>query len=109
VRDVRTADRPIPESEERISLRVFIAPGSRADTAAYSLNMVEHAVGITDPIGSLLMAGAWSRAALTMVDGHAVVRDGTLTRHDEKSIVHERNKARRMFTSAGKAALKSVG
>jgi len=45
-----------------------------------------------------------------MADGHVVVRDGTLTRHDEKSIVYERNKAsRRIFTSAGKAALKSVG
>jgi hypothetical protein len=59
-------NRPISESEERISLRVCIAPGSRADIAAFSLNMVEYAVGITDSIGSLLMAGAWSRATLTM-------------------------------------------
>jgi cytosine/adenosine deaminase-related metal-dependent hydrolase len=86
-----------------------IAPGYRADIAAFSLNRVDYAGGITDPIGSLLMAGAWSRAALTMVDGRVLVRDGSLTGHDENSIVEEANDAsRRMFTNAGKAALISV-
>jgi cytosine/adenosine deaminase-related metal-dependent hydrolase len=86
-----------------------IAPGCRADIAAFSLNRVDYAGGVTDPIGSLLMAGAWSRAALTMVDGRVLVRDGNLTGHDENSIVEEANQAsRRMFSNAGKAALISV-
>jgi 8-oxoguanine deaminase len=86
-----------------------IAPGCRADLAAFNLNRVDYAGGVTDPIGSLLMAGAWSRAALTMVDGRVLVRDGKLIEHDENSIVEEANTAsRRMFTQAGKAALISV-
>ena len=86
-----------------------IAPGCRADIAAFSLNRVDYAGGVTDPIGNLLMAGAWSRAALTMVDGRVLVRDGSLTGHDENVIVREANEAsRRMFTNAGKAGLISV-
>ncbi len=83
-----------------------IAPGCQADIAAFSLKRVDYAGGITDPIGSLLMAGAGSRAALTMVDGRVLVRDGSLTACDENSIVEEANEAsRRMFTAAGKAQL----
>jgi 8-oxoguanine deaminase len=86
-----------------------IAPDCRADIAAFSLKRVDYAGGITDPIGSLLMAGAWSRATLTMVDGRVLVRDGRLTSHDEDSIVDEANESsRRMFTDAGKGALISV-
>jgi cytosine/adenosine deaminase-related metal-dependent hydrolase len=82
-----------------------IAPGCRADIAAFSLKRVDYAGGVTDPIGSLLMAGAWSRATLTMVDGRVLVRDGRLTSHDEESIVEEANEcARRILTDAGRAA-----
>jgi 8-oxoguanine deaminase len=83
-----------------------IATGCRADIAAFSLKRVDYAGGITDPIGSLLMAGSWSRATLTMVDGCVLVRDGRLTSHDEESIVDDANdSSRRMFTDAGKGAL----
>jgi 8-oxoguanine deaminase len=86
-----------------------IAPGCRADIAAFNLKRVDYAGGITDPIGSLLMAGSWSRATLTMVDGCVLVRDGRLTSHHEDSIVDEANESsRRMFTDAGKGALISV-
>jgi cytosine/adenosine deaminase-related metal-dependent hydrolase len=86
-----------------------IAPGCRADIAAFDLKRVDYAGGITDPIGSLLMAGSSSRAALTMVDGRILVRDGNLTSHDEDSIVDEANaSSRRMFTDAGQAALISA-
>jgi cytosine/adenosine deaminase-related metal-dependent hydrolase len=82
-----------------------IAPGCRADIAAFSLKRVDYAGGVTDPIGSLLMAGVWSRATLTMVDGRVLVRDGRLTSHDEESIVEEANEcARRILTDAGRAA-----
>jgi cytosine/adenosine deaminase-related metal-dependent hydrolase len=86
-----------------------IAPGCRADIAAFSLKRVDYAGAITDPIGSLLMAGAWSRATLNMVNGRVLVRDGRLTSRDEDSIVEEANEcSRRMFTDAGKAAWISV-
>jgi 8-oxoguanine deaminase len=86
-----------------------IAPGYRADITAFSLKRVDYAGGITDPIGSLLLAGAWSRAALTMVDGRVLVRDGRLTSQDEDGIVEEANESsRRMFRQAGKAALISM-
>jgi cytosine/adenosine deaminase-related metal-dependent hydrolase len=82
-----------------------IAPGYRADIAAFSLQRVDYAGGVTDPIGSLLLAGAWSRATLTMVDGRVLVRDGRLTSHDEDSIVAAANEcSRRMLLVAGKAA-----
>jgi 8-oxoguanine deaminase len=86
-----------------------VAPGCRADIAAFNLKRVDYAGGITDPIGSLLMAGSWSRTTLTMVDGCVLVRDGLLTSHDEDSIVDEANESsRRMFTDAGKGALISA-
>lgn len=86
-----------------------IAKGCRADIAAFSLKRVDYAGGVTDPIGSLLMAGAGGRAALTMVDGRVLVRDGRLTSQDENGIVDDANESsRRMLAGAGKAELISV-
>jgi cytosine/adenosine deaminase-related metal-dependent hydrolase len=83
-----------------------IAPGYRADIAAFSMKRVDYAGGVTDPIGSLLMAGAWSRATLTMVDGRILVRDGRLMSHDEEQIAEEANaSAKGLLSKAGKADL----
>jgi cytosine/adenosine deaminase-related metal-dependent hydrolase len=79
-----------------------IAKGRRADITAFSMNRVDYAGGVTDPLGNLLMAGCLSRAAFTMVEGRVVVRDGKLTEYDEDRIVEEANESsRRMFAKAG--------
>ena len=83
-----------------------IAPARRADIAAFSLRRVDYAGGVTDPLGALLMAGSWSRASLTMVDGRVVVRDGKLVSKDEPRIVEDANESsRRMLAAAGRAEL----
>ena len=63
-----------------------IAPGLRADLAAFDLQGIDLAGGVEDPIGGFLLAGSAPRAQLTMVDGRVVVRDGALVDADEAAI-----------------------
>ena len=74
----------------------------RADITAFKLDRVDYAGALTDPLGALLMAGSWSRASLTMVDGRIVVRDSVLTTDDETGIAAEGNQSiRRLLAAAG--------
>ncbi len=78
-----------------------LAPGKMADIAAFDLRRVAYAGGLADPLGGLLMAGSDSNAALTMVNGKVVVRDGKLVHLDEARLVSRTNAAaQRMLEQA---------
>lgn len=61
-----------------------IEVGKLADLALWRIDGVEHA-GIADPVAALTL-GATPPLALLLVNGKSVVRDGELTRADERSI-----------------------
>jgi 8-oxoguanine deaminase len=68
-----------------------IAPGMRADLAAFDLTGLDCAGGLKDAIAGFLLAGSETRARLTMVDGRIRVKDGQLVHQDEKAIAAETN------------------
>lgn len=68
-----------------------IAPGKRADLAAFDLRGVDVAGALADPLAGFLLAASQTRAKLTMVDGRVRVRDGKLVGHDETAIAAETN------------------
>jgi cytosine/adenosine deaminase-related metal-dependent hydrolase len=73
-----------------------IAPGMRADLAAFDLSGLDCAGALDDPAGGFLLAGTRTRAKLVMVEGRVVVRDGRLATGDEARIAartRERSRA----------------
>ena len=52
-----------------------IAPGHRADLAAWDLTAVDR-VGVHDPVAGLLLTGLSSAASLVLVDGEVLVENG---------------------------------
>jgi cytosine/adenosine deaminase-related metal-dependent hydrolase len=68
-----------------------IAPGMRADLAAFDLRGLDVAGALNDPLAGFLLAGSCTRAKLTMVDGSVRVRDGKLAGQDENAIAAETN------------------
>ena len=69
-----------------------IAPGLRADLAAFDMRGVDVAGALNDPLAGFLLAGSATRAMLTMVDGKVRVRDGRLVDADEQAIAAECNR-----------------
>jgi cytosine/adenosine deaminase-related metal-dependent hydrolase len=68
-----------------------IAPGRRADLAAFDLSGLDCAGALQDPVAGFLLAGTATRARMTMVDGRVRVRDGRLITGDERAIAAETN------------------
>ncbi|MGE0237762.1 MAG: amidohydrolase family protein [Parvibaculaceae bacterium] len=67
--------------------------GGPADIAAFDLRSVGYAGARTDPLSGFVLAGSDSRAALTMVAGRILVRQGTLVGTDEYGIRDKLDKA----------------
>ncbi len=63
-----------------------ISVGACADITAFGVGRVDLAGGRTDLLSGLLLAGDGNRAALTMVGGDILVRDGRLVGDDEETI-----------------------
>jgi cytosine/adenosine deaminase-related metal-dependent hydrolase len=68
-----------------------IAPGMRADLAAFDLRGLDVAGALNDPLAGFLLAGSQTRARLTMVEGRVCVRDGRLVAQDEHALAAETN------------------
>ena len=68
-----------------------IAPGSRADLAAFDLSGLDCAGALNDPVAGFLLAGTQTRAHMTMVEGRVCVKDGRLVTGDEARIAREAN------------------
>ena len=64
-----------------------LAPGMSADIVAFDLRSVSYAGASSDPLAALLLCGSESRAALTLVNGHVVVKEGKLASFDEGDII----------------------
>ena len=75
-----------------------IAPGKRADLAAFDMRGLDVAGALADPLAGFLLAGSQTRAKLTMVDGRIRVRDGKLVGHDERAIADETNARNRALS-----------
>lgn len=67
-----------------------IAPGMAADLAAFDLRDLDHAGAGADPVAALVFCKP-KRAALTMVNGEILVREGRLTRLDERALADRHN------------------
>ncbi len=63
-----------------------ISVGKCADLTAFDLSGVDYAGARADPLTGLLLCGDGSRAALTMVGGKTLVRDGRLLGQDERKL-----------------------
>lgn len=68
-----------------------IAPGMAADIAAFDLRRVGYAGAVADPLGALLLCGTDAHAAMTMVNGRTVVKQGKLVGTDEDDLVARAN------------------
>lgn len=76
-----------------------IAPGLRADLAAFDLSGIDCAGALTDPLAGFLLAGTQTRARMTMVEGRLCVKDGRLLTGDEREIAREANARARALSS----------
>jgi 8-oxoguanine deaminase len=75
-----------------------LAPGMRADLAAFDLRGLDVAGGLADALGGFLLAGSQTRAKLTVVDGNIRVRDGKLVGEDESAIAAQTNACSRALS-----------
>lgn len=76
----------------------MIAPGMRADLAAFDLSGLDCGGALEDPVAGFLLAGTRTRARMTMVEGRIVAREGHLVTADESAIAHETNtRARALY------------
>jgi cytosine/adenosine deaminase-related metal-dependent hydrolase len=80
-----------------------IAPGMRADLAAFDLRGIDCAGALDDPLGGFLLAGSNTRAHLTMVEGRVVVRNGRLVSGDEQQIADDTNTRSRALLARARA------
>lgn len=69
-----------------------IAPGKGADIAAFDLRRLCYVGSLADPLGGLIVAGTEPDAALTMIAGRIVVRDGQLKTGSEADIIANGNR-----------------
>ncbi len=67
-----------------------IAPGMAADVVAFDLDDIAYAGAAEDPLAALVFC-APARAALSIVGGRVVVRDGTLTTTELPALVARHN------------------
>jgi cytosine/adenosine deaminase-related metal-dependent hydrolase len=67
-----------------------IAAGKAADIVAFDMRGLDHAGALHDPVAALLFA-APVRAALSMINGRVVVRDGELQTLDVRKLVIRHN------------------
>lgn len=82
-----------------------LAPGMRADIAAFRIDRVGAAGAVADPVGALLLAASEPYAALTMIDGHIRVRDGRLVDLNETEIAENANRCARRLLRRAKDAM----
>ncbi len=86
-----------------------IAPGMRADLAAFDLLGLDCAGALDDPLGGFLLAGSNTRAKLTMVEGRILVRDGQLTVGDERQIAADANTRSRALLARARQLYPQLG
>ncbi|MQT11999.1 8-oxoguanine deaminase [Segnochrobactrum spirostomi] len=77
-----------------------LAPGMSADFAAFDLRDLAFAGALSDPVGALLFC-APARAALTVIDGRVVVREGRPTTIDLPVLVERHNRLSETLISGG--------
>jgi cytosine/adenosine deaminase-related metal-dependent hydrolase len=70
-----------------------ISVGKLADLTAFDLQSVGYAGARTDLLSAFILAGSDSRAALTMVGGRPLVRNGQLVNQNERKIREKVDKA----------------
>jgi cytosine/adenosine deaminase-related metal-dependent hydrolase len=68
-----------------------LASGMAADIVAFDVSGLDHAGALHDPVAALLFA-APVRAALNMINGRIVVRDGVLQTVDVQKLVAQHNR-----------------
>lgn len=81
-----------------------IAPGLCADVTAFDLRGIGFAGAWADRLSALLLAGDDSRAALTMVAGTPLVRDGRLLGADEHALRAAADRAAERLVARAAAA-----
>jgi 8-oxoguanine deaminase len=67
-----------------------LAVGMAADIVAFDVEGIDHAGALHDPVAALLFA-APAKAAMTIVNGKFIVRDGALTSINLPNLVHRHN------------------
>ena len=77
-----------------------LAPGMSADIVAFGLGSVSYVGASSDPLAALIMCGSDSRAALTMVNGRIVVKNGKLVSFGEDEIVANAGATERRLMNA---------
>ena len=81
----------------------LLEPGAAADVAVFDVSGVADA-GVADPVEGLLWAAPGRRPRDVLVGGRPVVRDGTLTLRDERSVTDELRSVLRERRVAGGVA-----
>lgn len=67
-----------------------LAPGMSCDLAAFSLDTIDFAGALWDPVAALVFCGP-ARTSFTIVDGTVVARDGQLTKTDLPRLIERHN------------------
>ena len=75
-----------------------LAPGMSADLTAFRTSTIDFAGAEWDPVAALVFCGP-VRAALTVVNGDIIVRDGQLQRTDLAALIAEHNALSRRLMS----------
>lgn len=76
-----------------------LEPGKRADVGLFAVDGLAYAGGGTDPVASLVFAGA-ERVRHLLVEGRRVVSDGRLVTADEGEIAREGHRVARAIAEA---------
>ncbi len=71
--------------------------GWAADIAVFSIDSLEYAGSLADPLAALIFAGYNHGAAYTIVNGRVVVEHNRLTGFDEREIQHRANRIARQL------------
>ncbi|MCK4579486.1 MAG: 8-oxoguanine deaminase [Candidatus Marinimicrobia bacterium] len=80
-----------------------LAAGKRADIAMFSLNSLEYAGGMSDPLGALVFTSRLSPVDYLFIDGQLVIQAGQ-SQVDEAALIEEHNRhADRMLQAAADA------
>ena len=75
-----------------------LAPGMAADIVAFDMRGIEHAGALHDPVAALLFASP-VHAALSLINGKIVVREGVLQTVDVASVVTRHNQLARTLVN----------
>jgi cytosine/adenosine deaminase-related metal-dependent hydrolase len=77
-------------------------PGKAADIAIFSVDGIDFAGSLSDPVAALLFCGSGHRAKHVFVNGKQVVKNGRLARVSEEKIAARHNKAAaKLYKKAG--------